>query len=77
MFLLLLLLLLLLITTLNLIKLWLLICLTFTTLLANLADEKLVGVFLFFPENGFWLIMQIVSFGDNLHDMSKPVFCEK
>ena len=25
----------------------------------------------------FWHFMQIVSFGDNLHEMSKPVFWEK
>ena len=33
--------------------------------------------FLFFPENRFCHYMQIVSYGDNLHVMSKPVFREK
>ena len=32
--------------------------------------------FLFFSENRFWHYMQIVSYGDNLHVMSKPVFWE-
>ena len=36
-------------------------CLTFTTLLANSADDKLVIFFLLFPENRFWHFMQIVS----------------
>ena len=30
--------------------------------------------FLFFPENRLWHFMQIVSSGDNLQEMSKPVF---
>ena len=33
--------------------------------------------FLFFPENRFWHFMQIVSIGENLHEMSKPVFWEE
>ena len=33
--------------------------------------------FLFFPENRIWHFMQIVSLGDNLHEMSNPVFWEK
>ena len=33
--------------------------------------------FLFFQENRFWYYMQIVSIGDNLHVMSKPVLWEK
>ena len=28
-------------------------------------------------ENRLWNFMQIVSLGDNLHEMSKPVFWEK
>ena len=28
-------------------------------------------------KNRFWHFMQIVSFGDNFHEMSKPVFWEK
>ena len=30
--------------------------------------------FLFFLENRIWLFMQIVSSGDNLHEMSDPIF---
>ena len=33
--------------------------------------------FLFFSENRIWHFMQIVSLGDNLHEMSNPVFWEK
>ena len=34
--------------------------------------------FLFFPrENRIWHFMQIASTGDNLHEMSYPVFWEK
>ena len=33
--------------------------------------------FLFFPENRIWHFMQIVSLGDNLHEMSYTVFWEK
>ena len=33
--------------------------------------------FLFFPEIRLWHFMQIVSKGDNLHEMSKPTFWEK
>ena len=45
--------------------------------MANSADDKLVVFFLFFPENRIWYFMQIVSPGDILHEMSKPVFWEK
>ena len=38
--------------------------LTFTTLLANSADNKLVIFFLFFPENRFWYFIKIVSIGE-------------
>ena len=31
-------------------------------------------VFLFFLENRIWQLMQIVSFGDNLHEVSDPIF---
>ena len=51
--------------------------LTFATLLANAADDKMVIFFLFFSENKIWHFIQIVSIGDNLHEMSKPVFWEK
>ena len=33
--------------------------------------------FLFFPENRIWYFLQIVSNGDNLHEMSNPVSWEK
>ena len=52
--------------------------LTFTALLANSADDKLMIFFLFFQENRICYFMQIVSTGDNnLHEMSNPVFWEK
>ena len=44
------------------------IYLTFITHSANSADNKFV--FLFFLENRFWRFVQIVSIGDNLHEMS-------
>ena len=44
---------------------------------ANSADDKLVVFFLFFWENMLWHFMQIVSLGDNLHEMPKPIFSEK
>ena len=43
--------------------------LTFTTLLVNSADDKLIFFFLFFPQNMFQNFMQFVSSGDNLHKM--------
>ena len=33
--------------------------------------------FLFFSENKVWHFLQIVSSGDNLHEMTNPVFKEK
>ena len=50
--------------------------LTFTTVCANSADDQLVIIFLFFPENRVWHFMQIVSIGDNLHEMPNPVYWE-
>ena len=47
--------------------------LTYTTLWANLWDNKLMIV-VFFPENKLWHFMQTVSRGDSLHKISKPVF---
>ena len=47
--------------------------LTFTTLWANSADDKLMTVSL---ENMLWQYMQIISFGDNLLEMSSPIFWE-
>ena len=51
-----------------------LVLVTVVNFWANLADDKLLYFFLFFPENRLWHFMQIVSIGDNLHEMSKPVF---
>ena len=51
--------------------------LIFTTLWANSAENKLVILFLFFPENRILHYIQIVSVWDNLHDMSNTVFWEK
>ena len=48
----------------------------FTTLWANLADDKFM-LFLFLPENGIWHFMQIVSIGNNSHIMSNSVSREK
>ena len=50
---------------------------TLSTLWANSADDKLVILVLYFPENRIWYFMQIVSSADNLHEMSNPVFWEK
>ena len=50
---------------------------TFSTLWANSENHKLMIFSYFFPENWFWHFMQIVSNGDNLHEMSYPVFWEK
>ena len=50
--------------------------LTFTTLSANSADDKLITFFLFFQGNRTWLFMQIVSNEDTLHKMSYPAFWE-
>ena len=43
----------------------------------NSADGILKYFFLFSPENEFWHFMQIVSSGDNLHKLSKPIFYKK
>ena len=43
--------------------------LTFATLWANSADDKLI----FFQKIGFDIFMQIISSGDNLQEMSKPL----
>ena len=32
---------------------------------------------IFFLENGIWRDMQIVSFGNNLHEVSDPIILEK
>ena len=49
----------------------------FIILCANSADDKLmIFLYFFFQENRLWHFMQIVS-GDNMHEMSKPIFLEK
>ena len=48
--------------------------LTFTTFWVNSSDDKLV---IFFPDNRIWHFMQTVSNGDNLHEMSNPIFWKK
>ena len=50
--------------------------LSFTSLWANSSDDQLVIFNLFFPENRIWYFMQIVSSGDNLHEISNPAFLE-
>ena len=50
--------------------------LTFITFWTNSTDDTLMIFFLDFPENRICHFMQIVSSGDNLHEMSKP-FSEK
>ena len=42
----------------------------FVTLYTNSADDKLMIFFLFYPENRLSHFIQIVSLGDNLHEMS-------
>ena len=51
----------------------------FTSLWANLADDKLILFLDYFPQNidSGWHFMQIVSWGDNLHEMPRPIFGEK
>ena len=45
--------------------------LNLTTLWANTEDNKLMILFSYkFPESRIWRFMQIVCFGDNLHEMS-------
>ena len=41
---------------------------------ANSADDKLMIFFLFFLANRIWHFMQIVSLGDNLHEVLNPIF---
>ena len=43
----------------------------------NFSRQHIEIFFLFYPENRLWHFMQIVSQGDNLHEMSKPIFWEK
>ena len=48
--------------------------LTFIILWANSADNRLVIFFLFCIENKIWHFIQIVSIGDNLHELFNLVF---
>ena len=50
------------------------IVLTLTLLGANSAENKMAIVFLFLLDNRIWHFMQIVSLGDNMHDVSNPIF---
>ena len=48
--------------------------LAFTTLWANSADNKLIIFYIFFSQKiGFDISLQT---GDNVHEMSKPIFCK-
>ena len=40
----------------------------------NFSRQHFEVVFLLFLENRFWHFMQIVSLGDNLHEVSDPIF---
>ena len=53
------------------------IYLSLSMLWKNSADNILKCVFLFFPERRLWQVMQIVSWGKNLHEMSYPITWEK
>ena len=39
--------------------------------------RQIENIFFIFPENMLQHFMQIVSLGDNLHDMLKPIFWKK
>ena len=43
----------------------------------NFSEQRFEIFFLFFLENMIWHFMQNVSLGDNLHDVSDPIFQEK
>ena len=51
--------------------------LTLSTLGKIFSSWHIEIFFLFSPENRIWHFMQIVSTGDNLHEMSYPVFWKK
>ena len=51
--------------------------LTFTTLLASSADEKLMTLFLLFPRKQDLIFHANCLIGDNLHELLNPVFYEK
>ena len=39
----------------------------------KISRRKLMILFLYFAENRIWYFMQIVSWGDSLHEMSNPI----
>ena len=43
----------------------------------NIFSKHFEILFAFFPEDMLWYFMHIVSNGDNLHEMSNPVFWER
>ena len=51
--------------------------LTLCMLGKNFSRQHFEIVFLFFLENMVWHFMQIVSLGDNLHEVSDLIFLEK
>ena len=51
--------------------------LTLSTLSKIFSIQHIEIFFLFFPESRICRFMQIVSIGDNLHEMLNPVFWEK
>ena len=56
---------------------WTILKLTLSTLGNIFGRLYFQMFFLFFPDNRIWYFMQIVSIGDNFHEMSNPVFWEK
>ena len=51
--------------------------LTFATLWENSAVDKVMTFLLFFAESRIWHFMPVLSLGDNLHEVSDPIFEEK
>ena len=51
-------------------------CINTSTLGKIFSSRYFEIFFLFFPENRVWHFMQVVSIGDNLHEMSQPVIWE-
>ena len=49
-------------------------CLTLSTLGKIFSRQHFEIFFLFFPKNRIWHLIQTVFIGDNLHEMSNPVF---
>ena len=51
--------------------------LTLSMLCKNFIRQQFKIFFLLFQENGFWHFRQIVSYGNNFHEMSNPVSWKK